>query len=76
MVFCFSSQARSDTLYCYDFLELLEAGVREQWVAYAKDRPQVSKEDKRKKERRTIPRQTVATFRLTPSFLLDVQREG
>lgn len=34
-------QARSDTLYCFDFLELLEAGVREQWAAYAKDRPQV-----------------------------------
>lgn len=46
MLFCFvfvflNEQARSDTLYCFDFLELLEAGVEEQWAAYAKDRPQV-----------------------------------
>ncbi|CAM9770317.1 unnamed protein product, partial [Ectocarpus sp. 13 AM-2016] len=36
------AQARSDTLYCFDFLELLEAGVQEQWAAYAKDRPEVT----------------------------------
>lgn len=37
-------QARSDTLYCFDFLELLEVGVQEQWAAYAKERPQVTDE--------------------------------
>lgn len=35
-------QARSDTLFCFDFLELLEAGVREQWAAHSKDMPTVS----------------------------------
>ena len=39
--FCATPQARSETLYCFDFLELLEAGVKEQWAAYAKDRAQV-----------------------------------
>lgn len=43
VIMVFVDQARSDTLYCFDFLELLETGVREQWAAYAKERSQVPK---------------------------------
>ncbi|CAM9955807.1 unnamed protein product, partial [Phaeothamnion confervicola] len=34
------SAQRSDTLYCYDWLELFEAGAQQLWTQFARERPQ------------------------------------
>jgi len=35
------ANAMSDTLYCYDYLELVEEAVQQAWAAHARDRPGV-----------------------------------